>query len=81
MHCSLFFIDQTQTPEHSTHRNTLSLHDALPIYELETKAKIYGLEGEVVTTVADAIVKAKELATENDMIFIGGSTYVVAEAI
>ncbi|MEG0807388.1 MAG: folylpolyglutamate synthase/dihydrofolate synthase family protein [Alistipes sp.] len=54
---------------------------ALPAKELATKAAIYGLQGEAVDSVAAAIARAKELATAEDMIFIGGSTYVVAEAL
>ncbi|MEG1700310.1 MAG: folylpolyglutamate synthase/dihydrofolate synthase family protein [Alistipes sp.] len=54
---------------------------ALPAKELATKAAIYGLQGEAVDSVAAAVARAKELATAEDMIFIGGSTYVVAEAL
>ena len=46
---------------------------------LEEKASEYGLKGEVVEGVATAITRAKELAKANDMIFIGGSNFVVAE--
>lgn len=38
-----------------------------------------GLRGTVVPDVNDAIAAADRVATENDMIFIGGSTFVVAE--
>lgn len=56
-------------------------HRALPAAELAAKAAIYGLEGETADTVADALARARELASPEDMIFIGGSTYVVAEAL
>ncbi|MDE5963731.1 MAG: bifunctional folylpolyglutamate synthase/dihydrofolate synthase [Alistipes sp.] len=53
---------------------------ALPAADLAAKAAIYGLQGEMVETVEAAIRRAQELAQPDDMIFIGGSTYVVAEA-
>ena len=43
------------------------------------KANEFGLSGIVVNDVNDAITKAKEMSSESDMIFIGGSTFVVAE--
>ena len=54
---------------------------ALPAAELTAKAAIYGLRGEAVEEVTAAVARAKELAAPEDMIFIGGSTYVVAEAL
>jgi len=54
---------------------------ALPAEELAERAMAYGLRGEVVPTVAEAVARARELAAENDMIFIGGSNFVVAEAL
>ena len=54
---------------------------ALPAADLTAKAAIYGLQGETVEQVADAVRRARELAAPDDMIFIGGSTYVVAEAL
>lgn len=54
---------------------------ALPAGELTAKAAIYGLHGETVGEVKAAIARAHELAATDDMIFIGGSTYVVAEAL
>ncbi|NLR90287.1 bifunctional folylpolyglutamate synthase/dihydrofolate synthase [Flammeovirga agarivorans] len=46
---------------------------------LEEEAKKLGLEGIRVDDVNQAIVKAKDQANANDLIFIGGSTFVVAE--
>lgn len=54
---------------------------ALPAAELTAKAAIYGLQGESAPTVTEAVARARELAAPQDMIFIGGSTYVVAEAL
>lgn len=58
-----------------------SIRRAMPAEELLAKAKAAGFEGEAVATVAQAIARAKELATAEDMIFVGGSNFVVAEAI
>jgi dihydrofolate synthase/folylpolyglutamate synthase len=52
---------------------------ALSALELKEKAAACGLSGEVVTDVNKAIAAAKSRASDNDMIFIGGSTFVVAE--
>lgn len=54
---------------------------SLPAAELTAKAAIYGLHGEAVEEVTAAVARARELASEGDMIFIGGSTYVVGEAL
>ena len=56
-------------------------HRALPAAELAAKAAACGLESETAETVAAALARARELAAPEDMIFIGGSTYVVAEAL
>ena len=52
---------------------------AMDANELFLKAKEVGLMGEVIVDVNNAIRQAHERATPNDMIFIGGSTFVVAE--
>ncbi len=52
---------------------------AMEAKTLEAKASKYDLKGETVDTVSAAIARAKELATAGDMIFIGGSNFVVAE--
>ena len=54
---------------------------ALPAETLASKALAFGLEGEFSPTVADALARAREIATEQDMIFIGGSNFVVAEIV
>lgn len=46
---------------------------------LLSQAKIFGLIGEEVTDVNDAILMVKSKAKPDDLIFIGGSTFVVAE--
>jgi dihydrofolate synthase / folylpolyglutamate synthase len=52
---------------------------AMPAAQLETLAKNKGLVGEVVQDVNEAIQTAIGRAGDKDMIFIGGSTFVVAE--
>jgi dihydrofolate synthase/folylpolyglutamate synthase len=47
--------------------------------ELNEKASVYELKGEVVEDVNEAIEQAKKNCSTGDMIFIGGSTFVVAE--
>jgi dihydrofolate synthase/folylpolyglutamate synthase len=46
---------------------------------LAQKAIEYDLKGEIIDNVNEAIAKARALATPQDLIFIGGSTFVVAE--
>jgi dihydrofolate synthase/folylpolyglutamate synthase len=48
---------------------------------LRSEAAEYGLQGDSYPDVKTALEKARENATESDMIFIGGSTFIVAEAI
>jgi dihydrofolate synthase / folylpolyglutamate synthase len=54
---------------------------ALPEQELQEKAKEYDLKGETFPNVKAAIAAAKKKAKANDLIFIGGSTFVVADAL
>ena len=54
---------------------------ALDERELARRAAGYGLQGECVPTVNEALARARELAGPEDMIFIGGRTYVVAEVL
>ena len=56
-----------------------NIERALPASELAEQAKAHKLEGEIVVSIKDAISRAKELASDRDMIFIGGSTFTVAE--
>ncbi|EKB50908.1 bifunctional folylpolyglutamate synthase/dihydrofolate synthase [Cecembia lonarensis] len=52
---------------------------AMPAEELFVKAKEVGLEGFVTKDVNEAMEWAKKKARKEDLIFIGGSTFVVAE--
>lgn len=69
-------------PENAWYFFTMpSLPRALAASELYERATKAGLKGEMVNTVQEALTKAKAKATPNDLIFVGGSTFVVAEAI
>ncbi len=48
---------------------------------LKLKAESFGLHGEAYTSVKEALWSAQQNAGENDLVFVGGSTFVVAEAI
>jgi dihydrofolate synthase/folylpolyglutamate synthase len=50
--------------------------EAQKIYDI---AKGMGLKGEIIVDVNEALKKASSVAGKNDMIFVGGSTFVVAE--
>jgi len=52
---------------------------AMPANELATLAATFGLEGKVIPVVNDAINYFQKKATPDDLLFVGGSTFVVAE--
>ena len=54
---------------------------ALPEKELFDLAKKHELKGKKFPTVADALTEAKKQAKTNDLIFVGGSTFTVADAL
>ncbi len=58
-----------------------SIARALDGATLAARAAEHGLNGEVVEGIEAAVTRARELARANDMIFIGGSTFTVAEAL
>lgn len=58
-----------------------SVERAMPAGEFEAKAIAHGLSGIVCNTVKEAVQEALSRADKDDMIFIGGSTFVVADAI
>lgn len=53
----------------------------LDAVELHAEAQQYGLMGEVYSQVSDAVIAAKSKLKEEDVLYIGGSTFVVADAI
>jgi dihydrofolate synthase/folylpolyglutamate synthase len=54
---------------------------ALDARSLAGQAATFGLKGEVFHTVGEAFSAAKRNATKKDFIFIGGSTFIVADAL
>lgn len=52
--------------------------DTVILYQ---KATTFGLHGEVFNSVSEAYKKALQVATKSDFIYIGGSTFVVAEIL
>jgi len=54
-----------------------ALHPAI----LQESAGKYGLKGEVYPTVKDALHAAQEKARQLDLVFVGGSTFTVADAL
>ncbi len=54
---------------------------ALPAVELAERAAAHGLQGEVIPSVGEALARACTMASEQDLIFVGGSNYVVAEVL
>lgn len=52
---------------------------AMPVDKLAELAQSTGFQGEVCKSISEAYQKAKSLAQTDDCIFVGGSTFVVAE--
>ncbi len=48
---------------------------------LKENAEIFGLRGQVYPSVKAALLSAQQNAGEDDLVFVGGSTFVVAEAV
>lgn len=67
-------------PKHATYIFCQSGNPrSLSASQLQEKAQSVGIHGICVAHVNEAIVRAKELARENDIILVTGSTYMVAE--
>jgi len=58
-----------------------SIPRAMDAELLAEKCNAVGLKGEVEKNVQKALLRAKKMASNNDLIFIGGSTFVVAEVV
>ena len=58
-----------------------STHRAIPVEKIHEIAEQNGLSGECYHTVKQAFEAAKQAAKEDDFIFIGGSSYVVADLL
>lgn len=57
------------------------LERAKPAQELANEAISLGFKGKVFPSVSDALEAAKNEAKEDDLVFVGGSTFVVAEVV
>jgi dihydrofolate synthase / folylpolyglutamate synthase len=53
----------------------------LDAHELQKQASAFKLNGNVYPSVSDALKDAKTNASNDDLIFVGGSTFVVAEVV
>ncbi|MEE1885997.1 bifunctional folylpolyglutamate synthase/dihydrofolate synthase [Pedobacter flavus] len=60
---------------------TPSFERGLPPTELKSQAQNFGLNGTTYTSVKNAYEAALKVAENDDLIFIGGSTFVVAEIL
>ena len=69
-------------PKNATYYFTKANVDrALNEKELEVKAKAIGLSGNSYPTVAQSVEAAKEKSLPKDLIFVGGSTFIVADLL
>jgi len=57
------------------------LERAKPVEELAEEASAFNLQGETYSSVKEALSSARTNAGPNDLVFVGGSTFVVAEAL
>lgn len=58
-----------------------SVKRALPEEELQSLARPYGLQGKSYPDVQTAVAAAREAANKNDFIFVGGSSFIVADLL
>lgn len=69
-------------PHHATYYFTqASVRRAMPADQLQRLAQEVGLQGKAYTSVAEAYAAARQASTEKDFIYIGGSSFVVADLI
>lgn len=58
-----------------------SVKRAMPCMEFAEKAAAHGLRGQSYPSVSESYKAAKSAATADDLIFIGGSTFIVADLL
>lgn len=58
-----------------------SIERAMPVERLAQAARAAGLQGGTAPSVRQAVAMARRMAKPDDMIFIGGSTFTVADAL
>lgn len=69
-------------PQNATYYFTkASVNRALPEDEVQRLASQSGLQGQAYPDVASAVQAANEAATPEDFIFVGGSTFIVADLL
>ena len=68
-------------PEAEYYFTQASIPRALKVKELQTAAAKIGMEGQAFETVKLAVGSALEKAGKDDLIFVGGSTFVVADLL
>lgn len=68
-------------PDASYFFTQASVERAMPVKDFAMKAMRKGLPGVLCETVKEAVEKALKSADKDDLIFIGGSTFIVADAL
>ena len=68
-------------PDASYFFTQASVERAMPVKDFAMKAMRKGLPGVLCETVKEAVEKALKSAGKDDLIFIGGSTFIVADAL
>lgn len=69
-------------PQEATYYFTkASVKRALPEEELKTIAEAFGLQGDTYPTVTEAVRAAQEKSLPKDFIFVGGSSFIVADLL
>jgi len=58
-----------------------NIQRAMPELELKQKMMQYGFKGENYSSVNDALNSSLRISTKQDVIYVGGSTFVVAEVV
>lgn len=69
-------------PKHAVYYFTqASVKRAMPCHDFKAKAAGYGLEGDAYPTVRQAYEAALHDASQNDLVFVGGSSFIVADLL
>jgi dihydrofolate synthase/folylpolyglutamate synthase len=58
-----------------------SLRRALPAEALAAKARTRNLQGDTCPTMPEALRRLEQIVTADDLVFIGGSNFIVADAL
>jgi dihydrofolate synthase/folylpolyglutamate synthase len=58
-----------------------NINRALPAEVLKNQAQTFGLIGDTFTSVSSGLAAAKEVASPDELVFVGGSTFTVAEIV